>query len=59
MELFFLKKQVADETARLKELKEFLDLNITSIELEEQKKEDRIVDIENYQERLREKKDSL
>ena len=27
MELFFLKKQVADETARLKELKSFLDQN--------------------------------
>ena len=59
MDLFFLKKQVADETARLRELKQFLDQNLAGIEVQEQKKEDKLVDVEKYQQRLREKKEYL
>lgn len=50
---------MADETIRLKELKSFLDQNMSNIELQEQKKDDKIADIEKYQHRLKEKKEYL
>jgi hypothetical protein len=49
MELFFLKKQVADETSRLNELKKFFDQNVVDSGQQELKKASKINEIEKYQ----------
>ena len=59
MELFFLKKQVIEETQRLQELKNFLEQNVAESSLQESKKDEKITEIEKYQQRLKEKKEYL